>query len=116
MPVFLFAAFITFPYEFSLKKDEIRKFNVYYKKFTFPFEIRWTLYKNDYLVVLYKFDDFPRQVMLTKNYPLDTFRIDIAKFPDIYPYLLIKFKDFNGKIATFEMYLFNTGVTVEELK
>jgi hypothetical protein len=106
-PIFLFAKSITLPYTFSLKKDEIIKFNISYKKFTYPLSIRWTLYKNDYLVVLYKFDNFPRQVMLRKIYPLDSFKIKIARFPTFYPYLFIKFKDFNDKIATFEMFLFN---------
>ncbi|WP_457564982.1 hypothetical protein, partial [Caminibacter sp.] len=102
---------------FSLKKDEIKTFKIYYKKYIYPLKIRWTLYKNDYLVVLYNFNGFPRQVMLKKTYPLDTFKIDIAKFPTFYPYLLIKFDDFNDKIATFKIYLFNSkGVRVEELK
>ncbi|WP_457560108.1 hypothetical protein [Caminibacter sp.] len=117
LPLLLFAEFINLPYTFSLKKDEIKTFKIYYKKYIYPLKIRWTLYKNDYLVVLYNFNGFPRQVMLKKIYPLDMFKIDIAKFPTFYPYLLIKFDDFNDKIATFKIYLFNSkGVRVEELK
>jgi hypothetical protein len=117
LPVFLFGFFIRFPYEISLKKDQTVKFKVYYLKYTYPFEMRWTLYKNGYIVVLYKFNNFPRQVMLTKNYPLDSFKVEIAKFPLFYPYLFIKFVDFNDKIATFKIFLYNgKSVRVEEIK
>ncbi len=117
IPFLLFAQYINFPYTVKLKKDEIVKFTIYYDKFSYPFRFRWTLYKNDYLVVLYNFNGFPRQVMLTKTYPLDAFRLKIAKFPEFYPYLLVKFDDFNAKIATFKIYLFNgKGVRIEEIK
>jgi hypothetical protein len=33
--------------------------------------------------------------------------VPIALIPENYPYFYIKFDDFNGKIATFTIYLFN---------
>ncbi|NPA87201.1 hypothetical protein [Caminibacter pacificus] len=106
-PLFLFAEIVKFPYTFSLKKDEIAKFKVYYEKHSYPLEMRWTLYKNEVLTVLYKYDDFPYQITLEREYPLNTFRVDIAKCPEKIPYFLIEFVDFNDKIAKFRIYLFN---------
>jgi len=117
LPLFLFAEFINFPYTFSLKKDEIKSFIIYYKKFEYPLKIRWTLFKNDFIIVHYNFNNFPRQTALSKNYPLDAFKINLTAYERIYPYLYIKFVDFNDKIATFKIDLFNSkSVKVEEIK
>jgi hypothetical protein len=113
-PLFLFAEFWNFPHTLDLKKDQTAYFNVYYNQKTYPLQIRWTLYINDILTLLYKYDTFPRQITLYKNPPLNTFKIPVVKFPDNYPYFYIEFRDFNGKIATFDIYLMNgEGVNVE---
>jgi len=114
-PLFLFAFFINFPYTLSLKKDQLSKFTVYYDGSTFPFEMRWTLFKNDILVVLYKYNNFPRQVELYKDPPLNTFRVKIMP-KNFYPYFLIEFVDFNDKIATFKINLFNGKNVKVDLK
>jgi len=103
-PLFLFAEVI-FPYTFSLKKDEIIEFKIYYKNFTFPLKFRWTLFKNDVLVVICHYNNFPRHIELFKD-NLNTFKVNIMDYLEFYPYFLIKFEDFNDKIATFKMYLF----------
>jgi len=106
-PLFLFAQWIKFPYTIELKKDEVANFEVHYDKRIYPLTLRWTLFKNDILTLHYKYNDFPRQITLYKNPPLNTFRIKIANYPELYPYFLIEFTDFNDKIATFRIYLFN---------
>ena len=107
LPLFLFSEYIEFPYTIKLKKDETAYFNVEYLNRTYPFKFRWTLFINDILTLLYRYDNFPRQVDLYKNPPLNTFKVKIAKIPEIYPYLYIEFSDFDGKIATFNIYLMN---------
>ncbi len=107
LPLYLLSEPIAFPFTVELKKDETLYFDVYYLNRTYPFKFRWTLYINDILTVLYRYDNFPRQVELYKNPPLNTFKVPIAKIPKNYPYFYIEFKDFNDKIATFEIYLMN---------
>ena len=114
LPLFLFAEFWNFPHTIQLKKDETINFDVYYLNRVYPLKLRWTLYINDILTVLYRYDNFPRQITLYRDPPLNTFKIIIAKIPQIYPYFYIEFKDFNGKIATFDIYLMNgDGVKVD---
>jgi len=113
-PLFLFSTYIKFPYTVKLKKDETAYFNVYYLNRTYPFKFRWTLYINDILTVLYRYDNFPRQVELYKNPPMNAFKVKIAKIPEIYPYFYIEFNNFDGKIATFNIYLMNNkGIKVD---
>jgi len=105
--VFLSAKEIEFPFKIDLKKDEVAYFDVYYLNKVYPFSFRWTLFINDILTVLYRYDNFPRQITLYKDPPLNTFKVPIAKIPDMYPYFYIEFRAFNGKIATFYIYLMN---------
>jgi hypothetical protein len=115
IPFVLCAIPIKFPYTLNLKKDQLFKMNVYYLKRTYPFEMRWTLFINDVITVLYKYDNFPRQVELQQKFSQNAFKVPIAYIPDNYPYFYIKFNDFNGKIATFTIYLFNgKGVYADE--
>ena len=117
LPLFLFAEFINIPYTFFSEKDEIKVFNIYYRNFDYFFRLRWTLYKNSFIVVLYNFNGFSRQVMLSKEYPLNSFRVNIALFEPFSPYLYVKFAGFNDKIATFKIFLFNSkSVKIEEIK
>ena len=103
-PLLLNAAFISLPYDFSLKKDETINFNVVYKNKSYDLSLRWTLYKNEVLIILYKYDGFPYQITLFKNYPIDIFRIKVVDF-DNSPYLYIKVMRFSDKITEFEMFL-----------
>lgn len=109
LPVLLLAEFWNFPHQIQLKKDQTANFDVYYNGKVYPFKFRWTLYINDILTVLYRYDNFPRQITLYKDPPLNTFKVPVAKIKQIYPYFYIEFKDFNGKIATFDIYLKNGG-------
>jgi len=105
LPFLLKAAFITLPFNFSLKKDEIAKMYIYYDGKKYDLSLRWTLYKNKVLVVLYNYDKFPYQITLFDTYPIDTFRIKIADYPDFKPYLYVKVTQFSDKITSFRIFL-----------
>jgi len=107
LPFLLYAQTLEFPHKIQLKKDETAYFDVYYKNRIYPFKFRWTLYINDILTLLYRYDNFPRQITLYKDPPLNTFKVPIAKITQNYPYFYIEFSEFNGKIATFNIYLKN---------
>jgi len=115
--VFTQAAWISYPYDFYLKKDEIAKFNVYYFGNSYPFDIRWTLYKNKNLIVIYHYDKFPRQVVLFDKPPINGIKIKIADFPLNTPYLLIKFLEFDKNRVLFELTVLNSKkVGIERLE
>jgi len=59
LPVFLFSAFITLPFNFTLRKDEIARFKIYYDGKSYDLNFKWTLCKNNVLIVLYNYDTFP---------------------------------------------------------
>ena len=105
LPFLLKAAFITLPFNFSLKKDEIAKMYIYYDGKKYDLNLRWTLYKNKVLVVLYNYDKFPYQITLFDTYSIDTFRIKIADYPDFKPYLYVKVTQFSDKITSFRIFL-----------
>ena len=105
LPFILNAAFITLPFNFSLKKDQIAKMYIYYDKHKYTLNLRWTLYKNGVLIVLYKYDNFPYQITLFNQYPMDVFRIKIADYPDFKPYLYVKVTRFSDKITSFRIFL-----------
>ena len=104
-PVFLFALIINTPFKFSLKKDQIANFSVYYKNFKTDIKIRWTLYINNVLTVIYFKDNFPRQVTLFNEFPLRQFKISITDFPDFKPVLYVRVNKFSPNLIEFELYL-----------
>ena len=112
-PLFLFAVPVIFPFTVELKKDQSAYFDVYYSERTYSFKFRWTLYINDILTVHYRYDNFPRQVELYNTPPLNAFKVPIAKIPENYPYFYVEFKNFNGTIATFDIYLLNDRKNVK---
>ncbi len=105
LPFILNAAFVTLPFNFSLKKDEFAYMKIFYDKKEYNLSLRWTLYKNKVLIILYKYDGFPYQITLFKNYPLNFFKIKIADYPEFRPYLYIKVTQFSDKITSFRMFL-----------
>ncbi len=104
-PLFLFAVFINTPFKFSLKKDQYAFFTLYYKGFQSNIKIRWTLYINDVLNVIYFRDKFPREVTLFNSFGLRQFKINITDFPDFNPVLYIKVNKFSPDLVEFELYL-----------
>ena len=83
--------------EFSLKKDQTKKIVVQYgasqKKLTF----RWTLYKNDGLVVFSSYDEVVSQHILYTNYKNQSLKIMLkpkGAYEFSSPYMLIRFDEF----------------------
>jgi len=61
----------SFSDEFSLKKDEFVLYKINEKDLLF----RWTLFHNDGLVFILKYDHFPYQGILYQNHKLNSFRL-----------------------------------------
>ncbi len=104
-----------YTYTFRLKKDETAKILVH-KNFEKPsklsgvMEFRWTLYKNEGLVLLLKYEGFPHQYVLYRKNDRDFIKVSISKKPSkewLESYLLMKFEDFDEKryIATLSVFI-----------
>jgi len=94
----------------SLKKDEQTRILVKYAQYKRLFTFRWTLYKNEGLVVFRSYDKKVAQNILYLNHINQSFKLLLkAKGADFYnvPYFLVKFKEFNVKKheAVFEIFL-----------
>ncbi|SFV66890.1 FIG00469524: hypothetical protein [hydrothermal vent metagenome] len=105
-------------FKISLKKDEQKKILVKYDNKEKLFEFRWTLYVNDGLVTLYKYDDFIAQNVLYLNHKNQSLRIKLRDDGQNYynpPYFLLKFKDFDVKKqkAKFELYLYDNAMQMK---
>jgi len=105
LPFILNAAFINLPFIFSTKKDQIANFKIYYDNNILNLKLRWTLYKNGVLVLLYNYNKFPYQITLYNEFGLDCFKINIASYPGFNPVLYIKVNKFSSNLIEFEMYL-----------
>jgi len=94
----------------SLKKDEQKKFLVKYGESERLFTFRWTLYKNNGLVLFRSYDKIVVQNILYLNHINQSFRLELkSRGADRYelPYLLVKFKEFDyeKKEAQLEIFL-----------
>jgi len=110
-------------YKISLKKDEQKKILVKYDSYERLFKFRWTLYKNEGLVIFRSYDRHVAQNILYLNSKNQSFRVELkARGTDHYnvPYVLVKFKefDFEKNEAKFEMFLSDDKMQLEfkELK
>jgi len=96
----------------DLKKDEQTKILVKYKNYEKLFKFRWTLYKNEGLVMFYSYGKRVMQNILYLNGTNQSFKVYLkTKGADFYevPYFLLKFKEFDAKKhkAKFELFLFD---------
>lgn len=104
--------------EISLKKDEQKKILVKYDKYERLFKFRWTLYKNDALVVFRSYDKIVSQNVLYLNHKNQSFRFKLknsgSNFYNV-PYLLVKFKEFDYEKneAIFEIFLSDDDMQIE---
>jgi len=101
----------------KLKKDEEKKILVNYGTYSKLFTLRWTLYKNDGLVVFHSYDKYVFQNMLYLRYKNKFFKQELkSRGADMYeiPYLLVKFKEFNYETreAVFELLLSDSKAQV----
>jgi hypothetical protein len=90
--------------DFDLKKDEIASIKITKRanKDSQNLNFRWTLYSDDKLVLLVKYDNFPTQYLLQKEYKRNSIKIYLR---DDYlksfkrAYLILQFVDFKDKRA-----------------
>ena len=104
--------------EISLKKDETKKILVKYDSKERLFKFRWTLYKNNGLVVLRSYDKIVAQNILYMRHKNRSFRLELkTRGLDFYnvPYLLVRFKEFkyDTKEAVFELLLSDISSKIE---
>jgi len=93
----------------ELKKDQMQKIIVKYDGREKIFKLRWTLYKNNGLVIFRSYDKIVAQNILYLRKTSRSFRVVLKprgiNFYDK-PYLLVMFKDFDfeTKKAKFELF------------
>ncbi|NPA55217.1 MAG: hypothetical protein GXO40_02515 [Epsilonproteobacteria bacterium] len=91
-----------------LKKDYPVEYKIYYNGEVYKLKFRWTLYKNDGLVMLYNFKNHPYQNILYKNTPLNGFKKYIAFVDSVKtPFFLVLFKDIKDDIAQLQLLIHN---------
>lgn len=104
--------------EIELSKDEIKYVDILIgqKKKTLSF--RWTLYKDNGLVMHIKYDNLPHQSILYKNHA-NSYKVMLSTSLTSYmnPYLIIYFIDFDDKNRKakfrYHLFKFNENENVE---
>ena len=78
-PLLLSAFKWDYTHDFILKKDEVSEIKVLKRGDTTEriLLLRWTLYTNGRLVLLAKYDGFPRQYILQKEYKRNSIKINL---------------------------------------
>ena len=89
-----------YSHDFVLKKDEVGVIEVTKREDQSKrlLHLRWTLFENKRLVVLVKYDDFPTQYVLQKEYKRNSIKITLRDdYSDSFKrcFLIIKFDDFS---------------------
>ncbi len=111
---FCFGVNWEYQYTFKLKKDETATVQINKEETKIKdaglFKFRWTLYKNEGLVILANYEGFPYQYVLYRKRGRDFIRQIIDKKPPkawLMPYMLLKFEDFDEKkeIATLGVFI-----------
>ena len=101
----------------TLKKDEQKKILVKYDDITKLFKFRWTLYKNEGLIIHRSYDRIVAQNILYLRHKNQSFRLELKpRGADFYnvPYVLVKFKEFNYETneAVFELLLSDKSMSI----
>ena len=101
----------------TLKKDEQKKILVKYDDVTKLFKFRWTLYKNEGLVIHRSYDKIVAQNILYLRYKNQSFRLELKPRGGYLgvPYMLVKFKefDFEKNEAVFELFLSDKSLDIK---
>jgi len=116
--LFLFIPFLLFAMKSNywriddtiyLKKDYPAIYKIYYNNQTYTLKFRWTLYKNDGIVMFYDYENHPYQNILYTTTQTNGFKKFISSIVDSpkAPYFLIYFRNFSGNIAKFEFLIYN---------
>ena len=100
LPLVLVAFKWEYTHDFILKKDEVGQINVIKRKDSTVrvLLLRWTLYQNGRLVVLAKYDGFPTQYIIQKEYKRNSIKITLRDDYNVGSkrcYLILTFKTFD---------------------
>ena len=103
--------------EWQLAKDEIKRVLVKYASTERLFMIRWTLYKNEGLVLFSAYDQIVSQHILYANHSNQSLRVELiprGARTAIVPYLLVKFEafDFAKHKAKLSLWLYDKNQEV----
>ncbi len=101
LPLSIFAFKWEYTHDFILKKDEVGMIEVIKREDSTKrvLSLRWTLFENERLVLLVKYDGFPTQYILQKEYKRNSIKITLR---DDYSegskrcFLIIKFDNFES--------------------
>lgn len=99
----------------ELKKEQVYSANFDLGNVQKKLEFRWTLFKNQGLVLHIRYDKFNHQIVLYQDYQRSAFRIPLARGDNTLkddPQLLLYFKDFADKKAHLKLYIEGFGVSV----
>ncbi len=107
IPLLLVAFKWDYLHKFNLSKDDVAIIKVIDRKdkSVQDLRFRWTLFTNEGLILLVKYDGFPTQYTLEKKYKQNSIKIELR---DDYKdslnrsYLLLRFKDFKSNKAVIE--------------
>lgn len=118
---FLYSKGFIYEKEISLKKDQEFRLSIETFNISKNLIFKWTLFKNDGIVILLKYDHFPYQFILYKNYNLNAFKLNLdgLQGSNSSNELKIYFKDItepyidSKALASFKFYI-NGNVSVEE--
>jgi hypothetical protein len=103
-PIFAFSFSWDYTHEFNLKKDEVAKIKVLKREDSSVrfIDLRWTLYRDDTLVLLVNYDGFPTQYILQQKHKRNSIKMYLQDdYVDGFKraYLIVSFKDMNLKKA-----------------
>jgi len=105
------SSFWSYSYSYTLKKDQIATVRI--KKDYLPtikkeglLEFRWTLFKDNKLVLHVSYEGFPTQYLLENRYRRNSVKIKLlGDYPTISKeaFAIIRFKDFKNNKAYFDV-------------
>lgn len=107
-------------YVVELKKDEILKIEFIPKEGRKQeLNYRWTLHKDNGLVVILRYDGFVKQFILYPEYQVDSFKQPLYPENKRYekPFFLLKFLEFDRRknVAKLQNFVFEAGMKMEIL-
>ncbi|WP_233704040.1 hypothetical protein [Helicobacter mesocricetorum] len=99
----------------ELQKDEFYLLNLQVNEAQKTLYFRWTLLKNNGLVMHLNYDYFPHQFILYQDYKRNCYTLPLLKAEQKYyapePFFMLCFKDYHRgqKIATLKYYIYEGG-------
>ena len=103
--------------EIILKKDEVKKIELFVENSKKILTFRWTLYKDGVLTTHFKYDGIPHQFSLYKEHS-NSAKITLSNINtsnNANPYMIFYFVNYDDmqKVARFRYYIFNFNNNIE---